>query len=157
MILAHSLSLAHWITIPHSTTSTGEPPASHQWPPSTPPPSHSFRQCEDIQCVACGTWGYSASHCSSLAKAALLQTAYILANPSQPCWKCGATASRKTAYLTSMWMIFMKQIFCRSVILPSMNDNKFGFVEWLSERVTTLLLGLFYCRFLFLWLHLVPP
>ena len=71
--------LAHRITTPH--TSTWQTNASHQRPSSTPTPSHPFRQREDIQCVACGTWGHSASRCSSLAKAALLQT-YILANPS---------------------------------------------------------------------------
>ena len=71
--------LAHRITTPHP--STRQTNASHQWPSSTPTPSHPFRQREDIQCVACGTWGHSASRCSSLAKAALLQT-YILANPS---------------------------------------------------------------------------
>ena len=71
--------LAHRITTPH--TSTWQTNASHQRPSSTPNPSHPFHQREDIQCVACGTWGHSASRCSSLAKAALLQT-YILANPS---------------------------------------------------------------------------
>ena len=72
--------LAHRITTPK--TSTRRTNASHQRPSSTPTPSHSFRQREDdIQCVACCTWGHSASRCSSLAKAALLQT-YILANPS---------------------------------------------------------------------------
>ena len=72
--------LAHRITTPK--TSTRRTNASHQRPSSTPTRSHSFRQREDdIQCVACCTWGHSASRCSSLAKAALLQT-YILANPS---------------------------------------------------------------------------
>ena len=64
--------LAHRITTPH--TSTWQTNASHQRPSSTPNPSHPFHQREDIQCVACGTWGHSASRCSSLAKAALLQT-----------------------------------------------------------------------------------
>ena len=64
--------LAHRITTPK--TSTRRTNASHQRPSSTPTPSHPFRQREDIQCVACGTWGHSASRCSSLAKAALLQT-----------------------------------------------------------------------------------
>ena len=71
--------LAHRITTPHP--STRQTNASQKRPSSIPTPSHSFRQREDIQCVACGTWGHSASRCSSLAKAALLQT-YILVNPS---------------------------------------------------------------------------
>ena len=74
-----STPLAHRITIPK--TSTRQTNASQKRPSSIPTPSHSFRQHEDIQRVACGTWGHSASRCSSLVKAALLQT-YILANPS---------------------------------------------------------------------------
>jgi hypothetical protein len=41
---------------------------------------HPFHQQEELQCDACGTWGYLATQCSSLAKASLLQL-YIKGHP----------------------------------------------------------------------------
>ena len=56
-------------------------------PASTTP--HPFRQCEEVQCEACGTWGHSATCCSSLARTCLLQR-YIAAHPTRA--DCAATS-----------------------------------------------------------------
>ena len=62
----HQQGAAHLKTSLGNTSSTVSP--------------HPFRQREELQCDACGTWGHSATRCSSLAKTSLLQL-YIKDHP----------------------------------------------------------------------------
>jgi hypothetical protein len=63
----------------------------------TPPADGPFRHREEVQCVACGTWGHQMSRCSMLAKHALL-THFMSAHPSDA---DRAAAAWKTLHSTA--------------------------------------------------------
>ena len=90
----HGSYTAHRLTSP-TDTRTGRPPpgtgrrghgttasiASAPIPTTTNDPT-AFRQREELQCAACGTWGHKATHCSQFAKLNLL-TKYSASHPRQ--------------------------------------------------------------------------
>jgi hypothetical protein len=85
---AHVLPIARRLNGPsRQTLSPSSCPNSHPSGGPTPlaspsPPNpHPFRQREELQCAACGTWGHSAMRCSNLARFSLLQQ-YCTAHPS---------------------------------------------------------------------------
>ena len=121
---------------PSRPPSSGPPTSS-----TSRPPHHPFRQREELQCDACGTWGHSATRCSTLAKHYLVHQ-YISSHQDHADWAAASTwkelhstthrrAAMHIFYITfnliyqsliliSHWtMPFTKRSFSKPVILPS--------------------------------------